>query len=70
MVGDGDISESEYIESLQSSHQIIIYMHGNTASRAGSHRVELYKVLRVLDYHIITFDYRGDGLLVSGRLLC
>ncbi|CAG0881332.1 unnamed protein product [Darwinula stevensoni] len=59
MVEKGDKSENEYIESLQSSHRIVIYMHGNTASRAGPHRVELYKVLRALDYHIITFDYRG-----------
>ncbi len=34
-------------------------MHGNTGSRARAHRVDLYLVLRALDYHVICFDYRG-----------
>ena len=34
-------------------------MHGNTGSRARDHRVEMYKLLRNMDYHVICFDYRG-----------
>ncbi|XP_006745513.1 lysophosphatidylserine lipase ABHD12 [Leptonychotes weddellii] len=30
-------------------------------SRGGDHRVELYKVLSSLGYHVVTFDYRGWG---------
>ncbi|RLW06867.1 hypothetical protein DV515_00004144 [Chloebia gouldiae] len=29
--------------------------------RGGDHRVELYKVLSSLGYHVVTFDYRGWG---------
>jgi len=38
---------------------IIVYLHGNTGSRAREHRVELYKILQNLNYHVICFDYRG-----------
>lgn len=41
--------------------KIIFYMHGNSGSRAASHRVELYNVLRAQGYHVIAFDYRGYG---------
>lgn len=41
--------------------KIVFYMHGNSGSRAASHRVELYKMLREQGYHIIAFDYRGYG---------
>ncbi|XP_053684035.1 lysophosphatidylserine lipase ABHD12 isoform X1 [Sabethes cyaneus] len=44
-----------------SSNDIVLYLHGNTASRGASHRVELYKMLRSLNYHVITLDYRGYG---------
>ena len=39
---------------------IVIYMHGNTGSRAREHRVEMYRVLRSqLGCHVVCFDYRG-----------
>jgi abhydrolase domain-containing protein 12 len=38
---------------------IVLYFHGNTGTRANGHRVELYKVLRKLGYHVIAIDYRG-----------
>lgn len=40
---------------------IVVYLHGNTGSRGALHRVELYKLLRRLGYHVITLDYRGYG---------
>lgn len=40
---------------------VILYLHGNTASRAAGHRVDLYKVLRAMDYHVVALDYRGYG---------
>lgn len=39
---------------------VILYLHGNTSSRATAHRIELYSVLRKMDYHVVAFDYRGE----------
>ncbi|XP_065378750.1 lysophosphatidylserine lipase ABHD12 isoform X2 [Macaca fascicularis] len=50
-----------YEDALASSHAIILYLHGNAGTRGGDHRVELYKVLSSLGYHVVTFDYRGWG---------
>ncbi|KAF3824583.1 hypothetical protein GH733_009917 [Mirounga leonina] len=50
-----------YEDTLASSRPIILYLHGNAGTRGGDHRVELYKVLSSLGYHVVTFDYRGWG---------
>ncbi|KYO18366.1 monoacylglycerol lipase ABHD12 [Alligator mississippiensis] len=50
-----------YEDVLGSNHPIILYLHGNAGTRGGDHRVELYKVLSFLGYHVVTFDYRGWG---------
>ncbi|CAG7837827.1 unnamed protein product [Allacma fusca] len=42
-----------------SKKDIIIYFHGNSGSRAGEHRKELYLLLQNQDYHVVCFDYRG-----------
>ena len=55
----GELSDTEYNEALAKNYPIIIYCHGNSGSRAGAHRMELYKILQSLDYHVISFDYRG-----------
>ena len=44
---------------FQKDRPIVLYLHGNTGSRAREHRIELYKVLQNLNYHIVCFDYRG-----------
>ena len=46
-------------EQLRPGQPVVLYLHGNTGHRATPSRVELYKVLRAMDYHVITFDYRG-----------
>ncbi|CAL8139900.1 unnamed protein product [Orchesella dallaii] len=53
--------ESKFWEdSMRSSGKnVVIYFHGNTGSRAVAHRMELYLILQQLDYHVISFDYRG-----------
>ncbi|XP_053670401.1 lysophosphatidylserine lipase ABHD12 isoform X2 [Anopheles nili] len=43
------------------TNDVVLYLHGNTASRGATHRVELYQRLRGLNYHVITMDYRGYG---------
>ncbi|KAM9847797.1 lysophosphatidylserine lipase ABHD12 isoform 1-T2 [Aulostomus maculatus] len=54
--------EGEWFDStLSSSHSAILYLHGNAGTRGGDHRVQLYKVLSSLGYHVVTFDYRGWG---------
>jgi len=40
---------------------VIFYLHGNSAHRASKHRVELYKLLSSMGYHVVCFDYRGYG---------
>lgn len=56
-----DINQQEFYEQLLRSNgsKIILYLHGNTGSRAAGHRVELYKILRELGYHVIALDYRN-----------
>ncbi|KAI9558776.1 hypothetical protein GHT06_015565 [Daphnia sinensis] len=46
-------------KSLAVGNPIVLYLHGNSGSRATSHRVELYKLLQFHNYHVVAFDYRG-----------
>nr|XP_046257034.1 lysophosphatidylserine lipase ABHD12 [Scatophagus argus]XP_046257035.1 lysophosphatidylserine lipase ABHD12 [Scatophagus argus] len=50
-----------YDSMLSSAHPVILYLHGNAGTRGGDHRVQLYKVLSSVGYHVVTFDYRGWG---------
>lgn len=52
-------NDDEHEKSLSEGFPIILYLHGNSGSRISSHRLELYKILQSLDYHIVTLDYRG-----------
>ncbi|XP_065568266.1 lysophosphatidylserine lipase ABHD12-like [Artemia franciscana] len=44
---------------LNSGHPVFIYLHGASGSRANMVRFKLYWILQNLDYHIVSFDYRG-----------
>lgn len=60
LIQSGKDKDQKWFDSALSKGQpIIFYLHGNTGSRAREHRVELYKVLQKLNYHVIAFDYRG-----------
>ncbi|KAL4707477.1 hypothetical protein ACJJTC_000229 [Scirpophaga incertulas] len=48
-------------ELVNSRTPIMLYCHGNSNSRAASHRIELYKFFQKMDFHTIAFDYRGYG---------
>ncbi|XP_035388850.1 lysophosphatidylserine lipase ABHD12 isoform X1 [Electrophorus electricus] len=50
-----------YESTLHSTHPVMLYLHGNAGTRGGDHRVQLYKVLSSLGYHVVTLDYRGWG---------
>lgn len=55
-----DKPASFWEDSMKNSGKnVVIYFHGNTGSRAVHHRMELYLILQQLDYHVISFDYRG-----------
>ncbi|XP_069697609.1 lysophosphatidylserine lipase ABHD12 isoform X1 [Periplaneta americana] len=54
-------SNAFYEEMLGHGEPIIVYMHGNSGSRGSAHRLELYTLLRNLNYHVIAFDYRSYG---------
>lgn len=59
-INDDQSKEIFFEEILKTSDDpVILYFHGNTGTRANGHRVDLYKALRKLGYHIITIDYRG-----------
>ena len=52
--------QQDYEELLKSDNKtVVLYLHGNSANRAGAHRVELYKVLTAHDCHVVCCDYRG-----------
>ncbi|KAK2561030.1 Lysophosphatidylserine lipase ABHD12 [Acropora cervicornis] len=60
-----DFSQANKHFNLKDDKPIILYLHGNAHTRGAGHRVQLYKVLRSLGYHVITIDYRGlieDGM--------
>lgn len=56
------ISESDFVRALSDGSAVVLYLHGNTGTRATTHRVNLYKYLSgTVGHHVITFDYRGFG---------
>ncbi|XP_076605161.1 lysophosphatidylserine lipase ABHD12-like [Chaetodon auriga] len=50
-----------YWETLGDGRPVIIYLHGNTGTRAMNHRVQLVKILSAAGFHVLSFDYRGFG---------
>uniref|UniRef100_A0A336L1B9 CSON003365 protein n=1 Tax=Culicoides sonorensis TaxID=179676 RepID=A0A336L1B9_CULSO len=60
---DNGESKKLFYETILSETKIpvVLYLHGNTASRGTQHRVEMYQTLRAQGYHVIAFDYRGFG---------
>ncbi|KAM9345444.1 lysophosphatidylserine lipase ABHD12-like [Symphorus nematophorus] len=50
-----------YQNSLSNGSPVFIYLHGNTGTRAATHRVGVAKVLSALGYHVLVPDYRGFG---------
>lgn len=54
-----EMDKSHYEKLLSHGEPIIIYMHGNSGTRANEHRVQLYHVLQDIDCHVIAVDYRS-----------
>ncbi|XP_025417798.1 monoacylglycerol lipase ABHD12-like isoform X2 [Sipha flava] len=51
--------KSNYEQLLSHGEPIVIYMHGNSGTRANEHRVQLYHVLRNINCHVLAVDYRS-----------
>lgn len=58
---DGSVVSAGNVNSIKSADKVLLYLHGNAGTRAGWHRIQLYKVLSKIGLHIVTFDYRGYG---------
>ena len=57
-----EASHSDFDKALSDGAPVVLYLHGNTGTRATTHRVSLYKYLTgTLGHHVIAFDYRGFG---------
>lgn len=54
--------EEDYPSHLSDGLPVVLYLHGNTGSRATYHRIQLYRLLTEnKGHHVVTFDYRGFG---------
>lgn len=62
LIQKNQYSSADFDELLANANNIIMYFHGNGATRAMSMRLEVIKKLSTFtDSHVITFDYRGFG---------
>ncbi|CAG5129691.1 unnamed protein product [Candidula unifasciata] len=52
------ITPDHYEDELNSGHNIFLYL---TWQQGSHHRVQLYRLLSKLNYHVVTIDYRGYG---------
>lgn len=57
----------DFQDSLKGGKPIFIYFHGNSKTRLVPWRINTYKIISELGYHVLTFDYRGYGDS-SGRM--
>ncbi|XP_011670006.2 lysophosphatidylserine lipase ABHD12 [Strongylocentrotus purpuratus] len=58
---EGEITAEFFDKALGDHRPVIMYCHGNSGSRANPHRVELYKLLTRIGFHVVAVDYRGYG---------
>lgn len=60
-----DATDEWYEAQLKDGKPVFLYMHGNSGSRAAEHRVQLYKVIRNMEYHVVAFDYRSKYFVIQ-----
>lgn len=59
---DEEGAEQKQMEPFDDQRPIVFYVHGNKGTRAGEHRLKLYRRLAYeFDFHVIAFDFRGFG---------
>ncbi|XP_028038110.1 monoacylglycerol lipase ABHD12-like [Bombyx mandarina] len=54
-------TNNTFHELKNSRNPVILYCHGNSNHRASPHRLKIYSVFQELNFHVVTFDYRGYG---------
>lgn len=59
LIEKNDDSPEAFDKALSDGRPIIVYVHGNSGTRATQHRIRLYKRFQSLGYHAVTFDYRS-----------
>lgn len=64
LLKENENDKSNYENLLSHGEPIIIYMHGNSGTRANDHRIHLYQVLQNIDCHVIAVDYRGKLIYI------
>ncbi|XP_032524529.1 lysophosphatidylserine lipase ABHD12-like isoform X2 [Danaus plexippus] len=52
-------------ELRKTRNTVVLYCHGNSNHRASPHRLQMYKVFQDLNFHVITFDYRGTAIAAN-----
>lgn len=56
------LSLEDFPAFLSDNRPVVLYLHGNTGTRATFARVEVYRLLsEQKGYHVVTFDYKGFG---------
>ena len=56
------VADENFPDLLSDNRPIILYLHGNTGTRAAHSRITVYRLLsEEKGYHVITFDYKGFG---------
>ena len=55
-----ELSDDGFQASLQLDYPVMLYLHGNAGTRAAWHRVQLYKKMANMNFHVFAFDYRGN----------
>ena len=56
------VADNSFPNLLSDNRPIVLYLHGNTGTRAAYSRINVYKFLtEEKDYHVVTFDYKGFG---------
>ncbi|KAG5188678.1 Alpha/Beta hydrolase protein [Tribonema minus] len=56
------LEDGDFEGELADAERVVVYFHGNAATRGVKNRVDLVKTLAgVLDAHVMAFDYRGFG---------
>ena len=56
---DPDLSDAHFEQALKKNYPIMLYLHGTAGTRAAWHRVQLYRRLADMNFHVFAFDYRG-----------
>ncbi|CAD5231737.1 unnamed protein product [Bursaphelenchus xylophilus] len=59
---NGNVNQQTMEKILKEDNRpVVVYLHGNSFDRTTRHRIELYKILSKMGFHVFALDYRGYG---------